>query len=169
MGTVPDPLLQGFINEDRFFRLIQEVVAADQTPNWFCSLRRASALEDSLGVDGFAYVLNARNKLCRIPFQVKSSDQGIYRHYLDYQIFWMDRLPYFVINPLMADALILQKFFDGLRSIRLRNEVFRRVEGYLLRNGVEPETLLTIEATKSSCSPRPRTEAGPPSIHIAAE
>lgn len=131
-----DLFLQGFVNEDRFFDTVEQAIFAGLASDWLYSVRRATRAEDSLGIDGFAYIRNTRGEICRVPFQVKSSHHGIYRHYQDYQIFWMDRLPYFVINPDVRGSIIIQKFFDELRGIRLRNEVFRRVENHLTENGV---------------------------------
>lgn len=162
----PDPRVQGLLSEHRFFEILDRAISVGLAPRWFHSVRRATGLEDSLGVDGFARIHNMRGQLTQVPFQVKSHPDLIAIHYQDYKVFWMDRLPYFIINPDSQDRLVRERFFEELQFIRRRNEVFHRVERHLAENGVICAELIAEDL------PQPLElviEPVQPSLHIAAE
>lgn len=127
-----NPSVQGFANEERFFEIIERFRAGGNAPEWLEVCRRATRHEDSLGVDGFAEIVNVAGALISVPFQIKSSPEGITRLYQAYKVHWMDNLRCFIVSPEMPDRVIWRDFLQEMGHIRRHNEVFRRIEDYLL-------------------------------------
>lgn len=128
------PSSQGFVNEDRFFEILDKYRAMGEFPAWMDFYRRADAFEDSQGVDGFAEIVNVAGVCISIPFQIKSSPEGIIRLYQKHKVHWVDNLRSFIVSPEKPDETIWREFLQEMAAIRRHNEVFHRVERYLARN-----------------------------------
>lgn len=128
MNMDTDPRLQGIINETRFFTIIEDVIAEGRAPEWFYSIRRATRYEDMAGVDGFAKIYSIRSSECLIvPFQIKSSYEGVIDQLQKDRVFWLDSLRFFIINPHVSDDWVARIFFKELENIRKKNERFCRL------------------------------------------
>ena len=128
-----DPHLQGIINERRFFTIIENVIAEGRAPQWFYSIRRATREEDIAGIDGFAKLRSIRNpeEYLVVPFQIKSSYEGVLYQLQKDRVFWLDSLRFFIINPRSTDEKIARIFFKELEDIRKSNEHFYRLDEYV--------------------------------------
>jgi hypothetical protein len=129
MDMVTSPRRQGVLNEERFFEVINSAIADGCVPLWMKSCRRASKQEDLAGVDGFVTIASNKSDedLYDVPFQVKSSKDGVIEQLKKDPIFWKEDLRFFIVHPAMEDSFILEGFIKEIRRVRMHNHRFRHI------------------------------------------